>query len=1059
MASDLNLQGDSDHASSFEPTDEPSAAVLEETVSRSAVDLMPRVDDGETATATAPPPSAVPSPAGVEPGATPAPSVEQSLPQGPPFRPALETADDFDPTAFAADRVPWTISPSERLAFELITGVPATELASSIPPHSTAAPPELEIPTPAATVLDPVSPSPSPSIPQNSLPLNSSADVGPWALSSAERLAFDPIDGGLPSPADVSSPAPVTGAPLAQQPEDVFEVPEPPDSESSEEALPEPPQPAQAIDQQILLNALTFSAIKYPWTINPSDRISLRPTEFRPNQFEVYTHTDLRIAEENPVLNQLTVAHFPQRSQFYWVLDQNRVAIDTKSIQGGLIYQGQSTDTQFSQTATLSQSFLGLQLLVTLPNTLEELVGTADISNFAVSTTVGELITPLGIPAGDVIINNSAVRSPTARILDLSSASTPSPTGGGDLFANLEAVNTPQILQGFPTNNLQPLLAGGTVSLTEGATIPPAALAAAGITFGDPITGAGFDFTAPISSLAGVRVGQPGGGFNDDLLNLAVNPFLSPQERDFHYLNSLFWFPLGQAATAFDLTTVLAEQEDWYRFYVSTSHNRILLQYDSEAIELSYRNVYSSPGVSFSFSFQGSFDEIQTGNSTLGLALGSLFEGVNLPLLNSSLTEARTQFETGQSFVPLQTQSTPAQRRQLNQRLNRTLNNGYRASGLEQLSGNVTLPGRVKQQHSRLFQVRTGLHKRRVDFAQIEFGPFVEGTPFFSSLDISSQDFGPLGFVSGIVPLEGTSLTPENESFGFEVLLTSPEGEQVGFTAGDSTVIPITSGRAFELAFDQLEISRIDQQSIRQREFAGELLLPAVEAVMAGTSGKFNYGVSVGTWFNLDSDSAPGVPNNTDGLQEPPAGAYTRTVLNWVETNVILDDEQKPAALETHIPFFTLSANTGANAINSAFLTLGYTFRRQGKRLGYSITPAFAYVPQGINAFDPTQNNGEILGFVNGQLSIKDGVNMRTNLEFGNDTFYDFELSRPIIPEFELGGYVRNFTTIRPGITSRIDDLNYGGLFRVNTKHLSIDARLGTGDNGFDASLQFGVRF
>ncbi|NEP27332.1 hypothetical protein, partial [Moorena sp. SIO3I6] len=77
-------------------------------------------------------------------------------------------------------------------------------------------------------------------------------------------------------------------------------------------------------------DVITQSATKYPWIINPTDKLTFDPTSFRPNKNDNYLETELRFADDNPILNRFTFANFPKDSQFYWVLDGNTVVIETQ---------------------------------------------------------------------------------------------------------------------------------------------------------------------------------------------------------------------------------------------------------------------------------------------------------------------------------------------------------------------------------------------------------------------------------------------------------------------------------------------------------------------------------------------------------------------------------------------------------------------------------------------------------------------------------------------------------------------------------------------------------
>ncbi len=352
----------------------------------------------------------------------------------------------------------------------------------------------------------------------------------------------------------------------------------------------------------------------------------------------------------------------------------------------------------------------------------------------------------------------------------------------------------PKILQSFPTTNIQPLLDGGNVQLQEGQIIPKSALEAAGIFWGDILTGEGFGFSAPVSSLPGIKVAQLGKFDNFDLLNVAVNPFLSQSEKDFHYFNSLQWLSLGRRDPVFETLSQTQESSDWHRLYVSHPHNRSLIQYDPVAIQATYSNIFSAPGLSITAKFSDtSIDAIQSVNSTLGLLLGGVFESIKIDNIQQGLEEAREKFKNGEGFTPLNTSATAEQRRQINNRLNRTLSYANTSSGLEQVSGTYTFPSQVTPQNSNILQIRAGNHKRAVQFLERDISILEEGNTFFSDLRLSNEKFGPLTYIGIPIPLNDTSINPINESSAVEVILTNPQGGQFvqQFNSEDTTIVPL----------------------------------------------------------------------------------------------------------------------------------------------------------------------------------------------------------------------------------------------------------------------------
>jgi len=734
---------------------------------------------------------------------------------------------------------------------------------------------------------------------------------------------------------------------------------------------PESQQELKNLQKQVVLDSLSISTIKYPWIINPTDNFTFAPQLFRPNKKANYIDVDIRFAEDNPIINKFTYANYPKKDQFYWILNNNKIVIETKGYQAGIVYQGRGIRQQSIQEVTSSQAFWGLQSVFDIPVAFESLDGEVPIEeqNFSIASTAGKIINPEGIPAGRVIINSGVdENNPNVTVLrnsysNIGSASTNSPNGGGELFSNLDTVNSPKILQGYPTTNLQPLLETGEVALREGETIPKNSLESAGIFWGDILTGEGFGFTPSISSSPGIKVAQEGKFDNPDLLNILVNPSLSQGERDVYYLNSLFWSSLGRRQPEFKVLSESEDSYDWYRVFLSYNHNRSIIQYDPTKISATYTNLFSNYGFSLTTSFSDSkVDGIQAINSTFGMLLGTIFKNIKVDIIDDSLQAARDKFNNRQKFYALKTASTPVQRKQMNQRLNLTLNYANSSSNLEQVSGTYTFPSKITPKKSTIFQVRTGNHKRVVQFINRDVKIIREGDTFFSELRLSNESFGPLSYVGAQIPLNKTGIQPVNESSATEVILTNAQGRQFvqRFNSSDNTSVPINAGGA-DLAFDKIELTRIDDVRFKWNYFDGYLSLPAIELLAAGTSGNFNYGASLGTWFNIDADSAPNANNSNLGLQEPTIGIYTNARLNYVKRNVELDSEKKPVALNTHAPSLVINWNSASNRNNPFSTFLSYYFERQEKKLGYSITPGIAFVENNSNL--------EFIGILNGECS------------------------------------------------------------------------------------------
>lgn len=820
---------------------------------------------------------------------------------------------------------------------------------------------------------------------------------------------------------------------------------------------------SQAIQKTIILDALTFSANKYPWIVNPTDNLTFSTELFKPNKNENYIDTDIRVrfSGENQIIDKFTYAKFPKTDQFYWVLDGNRIVVETKGSQAGIIYQGRQTNTYITQNVTSQQAFWGLQSLFAIPTDFRELAGEVDTNNFSVTSIAGQLINPEGIPAGRVIINSGIdSNNPNVTVLKnpipaIGSGSTLSVDGGQALFQVLDATNAPKILQGFPTTNIQPLLDDGNVRLQEGEIIPKSALEAAGIFWGDILTGKGFGFTAPVSSFPGIKVAQLGKFDNFDLLNVAVNPFLSQSEKDFHYLNSLQWLSLGKRDPVFQTLSQTQESSDWHRLYVSHPHNRSLIQYDPVASKATYSNIFSAPGLSLTAKFSDtSIDAIQSVNSTLGLLLGGVFEAIKIDKIQQGLEEARQKLKNGEGFVPLNTPATAEQRRQINNRLNRTLSYANASSGLEQVSGTYTFPSQVTPNNSNILQIRTGNHKRAVQFLERNISILDEGDTFFSDLRLSNEKFGPLTYIGIPIPLNGTSIDPINEASAVEVILTNPQGQRFvqKFNSADSTVVPLQI-RAADLAFDYMELTRVSKIGVDFNSFNGYLSLPTVELLAAGSSGNFNYSANLGTWFNIDANSAPGVSNNNLGTEEPTLGLYTNILLNYIKTDIRLNSAKRPVAINTHVPYLRVDWNSASNKNNPFSTYLSYLYQHQERNFGFSLAPGIAFIEN--------NSNGEFLGLFNGEFSTSHGLNLKTNLEVGKEFFFEFQGLHGVSKNIYAGVYLKNYAINNLGLSSRVSGFNYGIIMRHNFPDNSvfIETQIGTGENGFDLKLQGGYRF
>lgn len=911
-------------------------------------------------------------------------------------------------------------------------------------------------------------------------------------LKDFPRTTIDSIDESIRQDEELrelEEKLPQDGKPI-KQPKVPVETPIPPQPQKQQQLNND--QKRILLDA-IIENSLVNSAKKYPWLVNTSDQLIIKPNLYNPREVDTTLNIDLRFNSavklgagdnttliENPELDNLNYSHYMDDEDFYWVLDQNRIVIEIEGVHGDVRFQGRSTNSRITQEGISSQSLFGVQAVWSIQSAIAALMGNENEDGVSVTSTAVEVTSPAGTVLGGVTIDTGLdLNNPNIVVLDdVSAGDTFSELGGGSLFENLDADNTPGFLQGFPTINLQALINGDT-QLREGEIIPVENLTAAGIRFGDNFTGEGFEFTAPISSTPGLRLLRPNVGTNEDLVVILSNPFITQEEKDFHYLNSLMWFNLGQRLpNTGDLTTLeqIAGNDGWYRYTSSHSWNRTLIQYNSEKIEASYANIFSNPG--FSLTFTPVFDQIdhyQTANATLGMALGGLFRPLNANSINAGLKEAKDNYENLQPFSRLQTKATKQERRKINNRLNAALRHAESTSALEQVSGSWTFSGKSKPKHSRLFQLKTGLYKRGVFFQSRDFRVGPEGPVFISNLRASNEDFGPLIFRGEQVPIDSTGITPLNRVIVAQTIVNLPTGETVVLNSDSRrriafTTVPFIDVRAFDIAFDLIELSRAQSFTSSSSSYIGNLFLPAVEWLMAGSSGNFKYGVSIGGWFNLKPDAAPQVTDNQPNLsvsttEEPGLGGFAIASLNWLFRDLKFDKEKRLKGYMVHAPFFKFDWNSATNRLNTAYLLGGYQFQWTDRHLGFSITPALSYAPNGLNAIIESLDQGELSGSLFSRFNTRKGLNLTFDGSIGNDFFYATELTHKIIEsnsvgKISLGGYLSNYNTLNRGITSRVPDMRYGGIiqYQYPKERFYLDIRLGAAENGFEIQFQSGFK-
>ncbi|WP_066377523.1 hypothetical protein [Anabaena sp. CA = ATCC 33047] len=782
-----------------------------------------------------------------------------------------------------------------------------------------------------------------------------------------------------------------------------------------------------------ILNALTNSAIRYPWIIDPRDNFTFYSAPFNPIANTKYIEYSLKFSTEDPVFNRFTFANFPKQDQFYWVLPGNRVVIETKGWQSGVTYQGATTNTQRRESIRLTQRLWGMQAVSSLPQGVQELTQAIGTNQFTIESIAAEVINPVGVETAPVVINSRG--NPNNSI--------------SSVVPNVSSLSTdqyPLILQNFPTSNLQPLL--GEVTLTRGEIISPETLQQAGFTWGNPVTGQKTQFQAEITSYPGIKVGNREEFGNVDLYNILLNQSISTNQRSSYYLNSLYWVTLGESQSLLGIRDKI-EQHDWHRFYLSYSHNRTLLEYDPLEAKATYTNIATNPGVSLSLSFsERQIDKSQTAKSTLGMLLGSILELIDFSELEASLHEAKERYSRQDNFAVLDSKATPEQRRQINQILNRTLYLGNQNSGLEQVSGILSFPSTITLNSSSIFQIRTGNHRRLV---QVFDGnrTWRAGETFISKADVSNQSFGPLSSVSIPIPSQQTP----NRSSAVQVTLTAPNGQQFiqNLSSANLTSFPINV-RAFDMAFDRIELSQDGKITNYFQAFDGYLYLPTIEALWAAASGNWNYGISSGMWLNLNTDTAFNITNNL-GILEPTLGIYFNGVLNYISTHVAVDAEGRTESITNHIPSLQLYWNSEVNFLNPAYLNMSYLFSHQNRNLNYSLSTAILFLD---NQFSITP-----VGLFQGKLGFNTGLEFSNSLEIRGDLFYTLEGLQQVSPQWAFGAYLQNFKNTERDTGNRVADFTYGLLLRRNIPGSGNfwQSRIGMSGDNFEALFQGGFRF
>ena len=891
-------------------------------------------------------------------------------------------------------------------------------------------------------------------------------------------------------------------------PKDVPTVPVPPVPEIIK---PEEEVPSQSplTEEQLKIKDIAVKsflesvAVRYPFIVNTNDLLTINPYEYRPTILNFYVNltfdldqyslgNQLNFKEFNdPLLKNFNFSYYPNNQQFYWLYDNN-VVIETNGFHGNINYQGNVITQKSRQTAISTIPFFGVQTVFALPQAFESARGfEKDNNNLNITSGAVEVVSPQGVPGVPQVVFNINGEIEVVSLDDTRKASTFTEQGGDSYFGNLDAENAPKFLQGFPTINFQGLL-DNKVRLQIGQRIPLENLAKIGVTVGDFFTTAGFNFNQSFSSLPGVKTLQFDKGFedqlsriyasalnldssqlqNNDIVALMSNPFLTQEQRDFHYLNSLIWYSGGQRAPEITTRSFEPETHNWYRYIFNYSQNRTLLKYHPEKVELSYTNVFANPGVSLTVSpFLSDVDERQMVNATLGLALGGLFYLLNPNDINGALTTARQKYEENQAPESFSTQSTSADRRAMNLRLNNSLQNANLVSQLNQVSGSYTITDHVTPNSSLLFQLRTGTYQRAVQFFSREIGEWTPESPLFFSV-ISPNDFGPLAYTGVNVPIEFTNIEPLNRtSFAF-IKIQNGEGDvllkqQLAVKSEAFTALPIVGpGKAADIEFGRIEISRFRQREFEDTSYIGYLYLPALEFILSGTSKGFSYSLSLGAWTNLYPQSSPQIDENISDLQEKTVGIFSSINLRWNFNNIWYNKNKQWETIISNSPLVNFSWNSSPNRLNISSANFGNVFQFVRQNWNLTWFSNFSFSPQELNAAAPKSSLGNISYFSSLNFSESSGLNIIFPISFGDKVFYSVEATYPIIKDQKLGStrlgfYYSNYSVATRGFDNQFEDPNYGLVIKYNNPSslLSIEAYLGHSDSGFRGRIQSSINF
>ncbi len=800
----------------------------------------------------------------------------------------------------------------------------------------------------------------------------------------------------------------------------------------------EPPNP-----EALSRSSLEKTEDRYPNLMDPRGEV----LPLRANQRGRGIQLDTVREGKRSIIQHGSYKSYDPADQMYRVLPGNRVVIETQGWEAHLDYQGREYTKTIEEKIQSTQALWGLQSVWVVPQSLQDLLGRENFSSATILSVAGEVTGEVGQRLPQIRLNTAGY---TAGPPNLGSGSTYSSNGGGLLFTELEAGNTPTVLQAYPTNNLQVFTEGE--GLVVGAKTPSSLLKKAGIVFGDPLTGRGFEFQPEVTSFPGVKIAQADKFDNLDLLNVLVNPFLEPATRDLFYLNSLHWISLGLQNPKILSTAVRETNQDWYQLRWSRPHNRTLIQYEKPVGLATYYNVFANPGVALSLSFdKNAIHRGSSANGTVGALVGALFDILSPKRIEKSLWEGRLQRDREDPFAPLRTSTTVEQRREINQRLNRTLDMTGRISAIAQLSGSFTSPSGIRPEASSLFQVRAGLLGRRLRPIQVDQG-FEDGDTFISKLRLSNQRFGPLDFIGVPVDLDRVNASVvQDRATAVKVVVSGVDGKPKFEleSSSDPTVVPVAV-RTFASAFDRIELSQIGTRETVVNRFDGTMYVPTVEVLRSGSRGNFSYGWSGGAWWNLAANVAPNVVRNDFGEREKRFGIYGNGLLNWSSTKVVRDRQQVVRQVVNHTTGIKLAVNSQSNGSNPSTLTLSHSYVKQTPLINYNLTGGLFLT----GSIDGAARDLRAIAFMQGMVRWAMGLEMNYGLEMGREKYQNFELSKTVGKMWAVGLYGRNYS-VGAGVGTR-DRLSNGfGLVVTHNPKLTMGFKTLLGYENKKLELQF----